>query len=178
MSSLTPYLPDDRCKVGTPFRVAYLCGEKGARRVDARLPEELAPFAHTFFDAIVDGRVDDIVSAYAATDATLVFLEGPRWQTVGFERISAGWRAFADAPLEIDGITWVDGPYGAVEDRIGWFAGTVELLVRTGDSTRSVRWRDTHVVARDADGAWRIVHEHVSQPVADPYGIGGDWAPT
>jgi ketosteroid isomerase-like protein len=145
--------------------------------VDAALPRDLSGFARAFFDAIVERRVEDIVGAYARDEQTLVFLEGPRWQTQGFERISTGWRAFADAPLDVESITWVDGPYGGVSDGSGWFAGTLELRVHARGRSTTVRWRDTHVLVKSDDGAWRIVHEHVSQPTADPYGI-GDWVAT
>ena len=139
-------------------------------------PQVLIDFARAFFDAIAAGRIDDVVASYADSPDTLVFLEGPRWQTLGFERISTGWRAFVDAPLHVDSVTWVDGPYGAITGRGAWFAGTVQLQVVAAGESKTILFRDTHVLAQSDDGAWRIVHEHVSQPLTDPYGI-GDWAP-
>lgn len=134
----------------------------------------LAAEAERHFHAVVARDLDAVVGRYAPGDRPYVFVEGPRWSTRGHERVAVGWRAFADAPLTVDRVEWVEGPVEQVEGPLGWIAGIVELVVRAAGVERRVRFRGSFVMHRDAAGAWRIVHEHFSQPTADPYGI-GDW---
>ena len=126
--------------------------------------------------AIRDKRVGDIVGCYAPSAGTYVFLEGPRSSTLGIDRIATGWRAFVEAPLEVSPWRWVEGPFGEAGEEMAWLAGVLELEVRARGKTRRVRLRSSYVLRRGEDGDWRIVHEHVSQPAEDPYGI-GDWLP-
>jgi ketosteroid isomerase-like protein len=141
-------------------------------------PLDLAAWSRRFFDSVIAMRVEEIADAYAARDDVLVFLEGPRWQTVGHERIARGWRAFGRSPMRVRSIEWLDGPHGRVGSDLAWLGGTIELRFGVGDDpeVRSITFRATHVLMRETDGRWRIVHEHVSQPLADPYGF-GDWLP-
>ena len=71
---------------------------------------------------------------------------------------------------------WVEGPHVGVGADLVWHAGIVDIDMQIRDANTRVRFRATHVLRRGADGAWRIEHEHFSQPAADPYGI-GDWLP-
>ncbi len=135
---------------------------------------EIAEIAQHHFQAVVEKRVEEIIARYADSDQTYVFVEGPRWATVGFENIAAGWRAFVDAPLAVESCRYVEGPLSQVIGEMAWIGGIVELAVRVRDQLKTVRFRGTFVFARQVDGEWRIVHEHFSQPAADPYGI-GDW---
>ncbi len=135
---------------------------------------ELVPVIERQFDAIARKRIDDIVGRYTSLDDAYVFLEGPRWSTIGHDRIATGWRAFVDAPLSLRSVRWVEGPYSATDGPLGWIAGIVDLDVEAGGQVKQVRLRGSFVMKREADGEWRIVHEHFSQPASDPYGI-GDW---
>jgi ketosteroid isomerase-like protein len=38
----------------------------------------------------------------------------------------------------------------------------------------AIRFRGTFIFEKDAADNWKVIHEHFSQPAADPYGI-GDW---
>ena len=138
-------------------------------------PVLAAAIAH-HFESVTLKRIDDIVDRYWPDGETYVFVEGPRWSTLGHQRIAAGWRAFVGAPMQVRACTWVEGPQEQVVGDLGWIAGIVELHVDVRGRAISVRFRGTFVLRRSPDGAWRIVHEHFSQPAADPYGI-GDWLP-
>ncbi len=137
-------------------------------------PDRLADVAAHHFEAVMARDLPAILDRYAPGDDTYVFVEGPRWSTRGFERIAVGWRAFTEARLTVRSCTWVEGPLSQIVGDLGWLGGIVELVVDIGGRERHVRLRGTFVMRRSADGAWRIVHEHFSQPAADPYGI-GDW---
>jgi ketosteroid isomerase-like protein/uncharacterized protein (DUF1330 family) len=139
-------------------------------------PTSLVVAVGRHFQAVVARDVEAVVGRYAPGDRTYVFVEGPRWSTRGHERIAAGWRAFAAASLAVDRVEWLEGPVAQVEGRLGWIAGIVEVVVRVAGVERRVRFRGSFVMHRDPAGEWRIVHEHFSQPAADPYGI-GDWLP-
>jgi ketosteroid isomerase-like protein len=132
-------------------------------------------FAEGHFRAVIERRAEDIVSGYAEDAETWVFLEGPRPATLGHERIAAGWRAFVDAPFEVRDIRVVDGPRSRVEGTMAWYAARVELDVVVDGREKTVAMRGTFVMRRgEADGRWRIEHEHFSLPAPDPYGT-GDW---
>ncbi|HLI91630.1 MAG TPA: nuclear transport factor 2 family protein [Ktedonobacteraceae bacterium] len=126
------------------------------------------------FSAIVEKRVTDILAYYADSPATYVFVEGPRWSTLGIKNISEGWRAFVNAPLAVQSCTWVEGPFSQVADDMAWLAGIVELTVQVRDRVQTLRLRGTFVLRRAREDSWSIVHEHFSLPASDPYGI-GDW---
>jgi ketosteroid isomerase-like protein len=123
--------------------------------------------------AVVGARVDDIVDSYLPSPSTYVFVEGPRWSTLGAEAVAQGWRAWADAGIRITRTHWVEGPFEQASADLAWVAGILEVAVEAGGDARTMRLRGSYVLAR-SDQRWRIVHEHFSQPVADPYGT-GDW---
>jgi ketosteroid isomerase-like protein len=137
-------------------------------------PTSLAAVAAHHFRAVIEKRVDAIVDRYAPGEDTYVFVEGPRWSTRGHDRIATGWRAFVDAPMSVRSCDWVEGPLSQVVGDLGWIGGIVELVVAVRGRERRARFRGSFVMHRHTDGEWRIVHEHFSQPAADPYGI-GDW---
>ncbi|MFY1698358.1 YybH family protein [Solwaraspora sp. WMMA2101] len=140
---------------------------------------------NTLLTAIVAGDADAIVDCYAGIDDLHVFVEGPRWQTVGHPAVARGWRAFSAAPMSVTRVDLTDGPWvhGTAGDSAGVpgalasVSATVKMTVQgvAGDD-RGVPMRLTWVLRRD-DDRWRIVHEHASQPLTDPYGV-GDWLVT
>ena len=129
-----------------------------------------------FFRAVIEKRADDIVNHYTQSPDLYVHVEGPRWSTIGYDKVSTGWRAFTDAPLSVEAIEWIEGPRGEASGDMAWIGGIVEMTVRVGENTNKVKLRGTYVLRQGDDGHWRIMHEHFSQPAADPYGI-GDWLP-
>ncbi len=135
---------------------------------------DLPALAQAHFQAVVEKRVAEIIDHYTNSESLYVHVEGPRWSTIGFERVAKGWRDFNDAPLSVTSVEWVEGPFYQVTEALAWIAGITELKVQIGDEIKAVRFRGTFVMQPESDGNWRIVHEHFSQPAADPYGI-GDW---
>lgn len=135
---------------------------------------DLPALSQRYFQSIIEKRVADIIDHYTNSEALYVFVEGPRWSTLGFERVATGWRAFNDAPMVVTSVEWMEGPFFQVTEQLAWIAGITELKVQVSEDLKAVRFRGTFVLQPESDGNWRIVHEHFSQPAADPYGI-GDW---
>ena len=129
------------------------------------------------FRAVVEKDEDEIIARYDASPDLYVFVEGPRWSTVGHEAVATGWRAFCAAAMHVREIAWAEGPrVGRIGERGAWVGGIVDLHVEMSDGARrTVRLRGTHVLEK-REGGWIVVHEHFSQPAQDPYGI-GDWLP-
>ncbi|MFQ3633447.1 YybH family protein [Roseiflexus sp.] len=127
-----------------------------------------------FFDAIVDRRIDDVMTMYRRSATTYVFVEGPRWSTLGYDQIAAGWRAFLCSPIQVHRWEWCEGPFVETWQESAVVAGLLNLETMVGSSSRTLRVRASFVLQRNDLDRWHIVHEHVSQPMVDPYGI-GDW---
>ena len=136
-------------------------------------PLSPAAFVEGHWKAIIEGRIGSVISAYADTADTYVFSEGPRWATRGKEKIDVGWRAYMRAPFRLTSYEWIEGPFEGTNGAFGWCAGVAQFGVRRTDSETQVRFRFSFVLERTGE-RWRIVHEHFSQPAADPYGT-GDW---
>ena len=156
----------------------YASAQRQARQRRAQVvPPTPVEAVEAHFRAVVAKDAAEIVGRYAASPDLYVFVEGPRWSTVGHDAVATGWRAFCDAAMSVRSISWVEGPHaGALGDGGAWVAGVVDLDVELAEGgRRTVRLRGTHVLEKTASG-WAIVHEHFSQPAADPYGI-GDWLP-
>jgi ketosteroid isomerase-like protein len=135
---------------------------------------DLRAAVEAHFRAVVEGRIEAIINRYAASADTYVFVEGPRWSTIGHEAIGEGWRAYVNSLLSVRSIEWVEGPVGDRWVDAGWIGGIVEMAVEVGGEMSTVRFRSTHVMERDDASTWQIVHEHLSRPDDDPYGT-GDW---
>ncbi len=137
---------------------------------------EAVAAVESHFRAVVAKDAAEIVGRYVPRQDLYVFVEGPRWSTVGHDAVATGWRAFCAAAMSVRAIDWVEGPRAGVTGEMAWVAGVVDLSVAFADGgQRTVRLRGTHVLERTASG-WQVAHEHFSQPAPDPYGI-GDWLP-
>jgi ketosteroid isomerase-like protein len=130
-----------------------------------------------FFQSIIDKRVEDICNKYIQSPDTYVFVEGPRYATLGYPAIAKGWQDFCASGLSLKSIEWVEGAFAEVDVNMGYISGQIVLTVEVKDRAFSVQFRATFVMLKDSDGAWKIKHEHVSAPMPDPYGI-GDWLRT
>lgn len=126
--------------------------------------------------AVVDRDLDAVLDAFSGAPDAYVFPEGPRWTTRGGDRIEQGWRAYFAAPVGIDGYRWIEGPHVFESAALGQVTGVIDYDVHGDGTAGRLRMRMTWLL-RDEGGRWRIVHEHGSQPLADPYGA-GDWWPT
>ena len=126
------------------------------------------------FAAIINKDVEPILNSYSRSEDLLVFVEGPRWATLGYENVARGWRDFISSDIALKSCVWVENLQSKIIGEMGFVGGIVELQVQIKDKSLTIRFRGTFVFEKSADGEWRIVHEHFSQPAADPYGI-GDW---
>lgn len=135
---------------------------------------DLIEISRRHFQNIVEKQVENIINHYSNTTDLLVFVEGPRWSTLGFENVARGWRDFVDAPMRMIECKWIENLQSKVIGEMGFVAGIVELKMEIKNEFKTVRFRGSFVFQRERDGEWRIIHEHFSQPAANPYGI-GDW---
>lgn len=135
---------------------------------------DLIEISKHHFRAIMEKRVDEIINRYSQSENLLVFVEGPRWATVGFENLARGWRAFVDSPIQMIECSWVENLQSQTTAEMGFVAGIVELKVNVREAVKTIRFRGSFIMQKESDGEWRIIQEHFSQPAADPYGV-GDW---
>ncbi len=133
-------------------------------------------FCNKQFSAVIEARVKDIISHYNESPDTYVFVEGPRWSTLGFEKISAGWNGYVDSPIKVKDIRFVEGPKGRVTKNMAWIGHIINMIIDINGVEKEIRFRGTFVIGKNNDGGWKIEHEHFSQPAPDPYGT-GDWLP-
>ena len=61
-----------------------------------------------FYQSIIDKNVEAIRASYVLSEETYVILEGPRYTTLGYEKIAKGWGDFCDSPLTLNKIEWVE----------------------------------------------------------------------
>ena len=136
----------------------------------------LQDFCDKQFSAVIESRVKDIISHYNESPDTYVFVEGPRWSTLGFEKISAGWNGYVGSPIKVKDIRFVEGPHGRVFGDMAWIGHIIEMTVNVNGEEKEIRFRGTFVIGKNENEEWKIEHEHFSQPAQDPYGT-GDWLP-
>ncbi|MFB2924061.1 MULTISPECIES: YybH family protein [Aerosakkonema] len=128
----------------------------------------------SFYRSIVGKQVERICENYVSNEDTYVFVEGPRYSTLGYSNISKGWRDFCDSSLNLAKIEWVEGPFTEESEDLAWVAGMVLLTVTVKGQLVKQTFRATFVLRKNEAGCWQIRHEHLSAPLSDPYGI-GDW---
>jgi hypothetical protein len=97
------------------------------------------------FKAIIEKRIEDIISVYLNSDDLLVFVEGPRWQTVGFENVAKGWRDFVNSDIEMRQCDWIENLTSKIVGKMGFVAGVVELQVNIGNELKIIKFRGTFV---------------------------------
>lgn len=135
---------------------------------------DLIKLSKSHFQAVVEKRIDEILDFYVDSPKLLVFVEGPRWVTLSFEKVSKGWRDFVDSAISVKSCEWAESLESHVFTDSGMVAGIVEMKVEINSEVKTIRFRGTFVFQKDHDGKWRVIHEHFSQPAENPYGI-GDW---
>lgn len=126
------------------------------------------------FEAVKKKKIGQILDYYAQSENLLVFVEGPRWATLDFENVAKGWRDFCDSAINVKNCIWTESLQAKVVGKMGFVAGITELELEINGAQKTIRFRGTFILQEDADGKWRVVHEHFSQPAENPYGI-GDW---
>jgi ketosteroid isomerase-like protein len=119
------------------------------------------------------GDLDTVLDSFEPGEETYVFVEGPRWTNRGGDSIYAGWRAYFASPIRLRSWRWADGPYVHESGQLAVVIGVVDCDFEVAGADRPLRMRMTWAL-RHREHTWRIVHEHGSQPLPDPYGT-GDW---
>ena len=126
------------------------------------------------FEAVIEKDIDTILATYAESKDLLVFVEGPRWATLGYQNVEKGWRDFVDADISVSECNWIEHKHSKIVGNMGFLAGIVELKTTIAGQEKTIKFRGTFVFEKNGAGEWKVVHEHFSQPAEDPYGI-GDW---
>jgi ketosteroid isomerase-like protein len=135
---------------------------------------DIKQFMERFFQGVIQKQIEVIADTYAHDNRLFVFLEGPRSKTVGWENVRTGWEHYLASRISVQRIVWGDDLQVRDYGHSGWVAATNKITVAIGDGPpKTLEMRSTWLLEK-RDGHWRIVHEHVSQPHPDPYGI-GDW---
>jgi ketosteroid isomerase-like protein len=134
----------------------------------------LIEFIEKHFNAVKLKNADEILSTYAEIDDLLVFVEGPRWATIGYKRVEKGWRDFTDSAISVENCEWVEFLQAKSVGNMGFVAGIVEMHVNINGNPKTIKFRGTFILEKSDVKDWKVVHEHFSQPAEDPYGI-GDW---
>lgn len=137
---------------------------------------DLVELTRNHFKAAIEKNVNEILASYSKSPDLLVFIEGPRWATLGYDKVSKGWHDFCDSAIRLKRCDWVENLQAEKAEGMGFVAGILELEVEVGGVTKTIRFRASFILRNEGD-RWRIIHEHVSQPAPDPYGI-GDWLKT
>ena len=135
---------------------------------------DLIELSKKHFAAVAEKKIDQILGFYADSQDLLVFVEGPRWATISFEKVAKGWRDFCDSAISVKSCEWIENLESKVFTDSGFVAGIVEMKVEINGELKTIRFRGTFNFQKEADGNWRVIHEHFSQPAENPYGI-GDW---
>lgn len=126
------------------------------------------------FDSLIARDLEGVLDCFDDADDAYVFLEGPRWTNKGGKRIHQGWRDYFEAPIRLKEWRWVEGPEVFASGDLAAVCGVTECQFEGAGEPRPMKMRMSWVVRRGEDRVWRIVHEHGSQPLPDPYGT-GDW---
>jgi len=136
--------------------------------------DDIKHFMERFFQGVIDKKIEVIADIYAHDEQLFVFLEGPRAKTIGWEKVQTGWENYLSSKISVQSITWGDDLRIRDYGNVGWVAASNKVTVTVGDEPpKTLEMRSTWLLEK-RDGRWRIIHEHVSLPHPDPYGI-GDW---
>ena len=124
-------------------------------------------------DSLARQDLEGVLDCFDPAEDTYVFVEGPRWTNRGGERIRDGWRDYFTAPQKLASWEWVEGPEAHESGELALVAGVIRYDFEIDGASAPMNFRMTWVLRR-TNGVWRILHEHGSQPLPDPYGT-GDW---
>ena len=107
-----------------------------------------------FYQAIKDKRVEDICKGYVPSCDTYEILEGPRYTSLRFEKISKGWWDFWNSPLTLNKIEWVEGPFGEVSSDKARVGGMVVLNVELKGKEFTVQFLSTFSLLKNQENIW------------------------
>lgn len=100
------------------------------------LDGELLARMEELFSAITAKDLSRIEACYLNAPDLLVFLEGPRSRTVGWESIKVGWRHFLEATMDLQGFEWGDDLLIRVFGESGFVAATNRYAANRATGTR------------------------------------------
>lgn len=131
--------------------------------------------AEAMVAAVINRDLDGVLDSFTSQDDAYMYVEGPRWTTRGGNNVAAGWRAYFESSIRINNFHWVEGPFTFETPELAQVMGVIDYDISGEGENGRLRLRMTWLL-RLENGRWRIIHEHGSQPLADPYGA-GDWWP-
>ena len=136
---------------------------------DGTAEAEVRVAAGRLLAAFAASDLDGYFGSFRA-DAVFLFhkLPGLIESTAAYRAAWAGW--VRDVGLSIDGCESHDQKVHFVTSGVALFTHAVTVRARTRDGPDIRHERETIVFAREPDGRWLGVHEHLS---ADPDGGGG-----
>jgi ketosteroid isomerase-like protein len=139
-------------------------------------PTEPIEACRRLFRAIADFDVPAIQDRYLQEDRLFIILEGPRSTSQGFdlERNRRGWSALL-GQVTFFYFEFTDDLHAGRENDLAWVAGTLRYAYAPYGAAQPETFaesRGTWILERHA-GDWKIVSEHVSFPLADPYPLAG-----
>ena len=124
------------------------------------MSEEVEEAVHDLVTAFGDGRLDDYFACFAP-DATFVFhtTPGRLGSTDEYRDLWARW--VADDGFRVRSCRTTDTNVQDLGD-VAIVTHSVETEIETNDGSATEFERETIVFARQADGRWLAVHEHLS----------------
>lgn len=125
-------------------------------------------------DSLRDHDLEGVLDCFDTSPDVYIFVEGPRWTNKGGERIHQGWRDYFNAPIHLNDWRWTEGPEVFESADMALVCGVIAYEFEGAGKPRPLVMRMTWAFRRNPDDVWRIIHEHGSQPLEDPYGT-GDW---
>lgn len=142
-------------------------------------PQSPLAAAEGMLQGVIDRDLPAVLDSFTGGEDAYMYVEGPRWTTRGGANVQKGWRAYFETGVGIESYAWVEGPQVIETPELSAVLGVIDYVVRPGGERTGtadpLRLRMTWLL-RPEEGRWRIVHEHGSQPLVDPYGS-GDWWP-
>ena len=130
---------------------------------EAVLPDVLGEF----LDAVIRLDLEGVMATYA--DDVCRTSSGPDWFYHGIEDTRKEWIDWIEtSPARYTEFRWLEGPYGELGDKLGWAAGVwvqdYELDGKITSQHCRVSW-----VFRKEESGWKILMDHYSRPMAEPY---------
>ncbi|NER48490.1 MAG: nuclear transport factor 2 family protein [Symploca sp. SIO1A3] len=129
---------------------------------------------NSFFQSVIRQEVAQICQNYVPDEETYVFVEGPRYSTLGYTKIAKGWGDFFDSGIKEEKCEWLEGPFTEESGDLAWVAGLILVTLTVKGKPIQGKFRATFVLKKNEAHQWQIRHEHLSAPIDDPFGV-GDW---
>jgi ketosteroid isomerase-like protein len=138
-------------------------------------PGEVVAAVDSLFAAIREASIPEIQARYLQDPRLLVFLEGPDSKYEGWDTASnaEAWAGIL-GQIAFHELALGDDVHAGRDGDLGWVAATTRYAYgpKGGDGPdHAAENRGTWILERH-DGDWKIVCEHVSFPLPEPYPTG------